>query len=208
MLEPFRRGCNLRARATPESALTAAPPSACELIATWREAGPRRWFAKDAAFDAALSERFGASHREAAGGRLSHWVETADGALAFVLLTDQLSRHLHRGSALAFATDPLARAAAEQALRRGFDRAAPVELRPFLYMPFEHAEDAATQARSVALFARYAQEAGDPRGFLRHALIHQEVIRRFGRFPHRNAMLGRTPSQAERLFLDGGGFAG
>lgn len=184
------------------------PPLAAELVAAWREAGHARWFAKDAGFDAALTARFGAAHRQASAGELAHWRETAQGALAFVLLTDQLSRHLHRDGALAFATDPLARSAADDALRRGFDRETPADLRPFLYMPFEHGEDPVAQARGVALFTHYAAEVGDPHGFLRYALVHQEVIRRFGRFPHRNAMLGRISTPAEEAFLKGGGFAG
>lgn len=188
--------------------MTAVPPLAAELIAAWRAAGHRKWFARDAAFDAALDAEFGAAHRQAATGAFADWVETAEGALALVLLTDQLSRNLHRGSALAFASDPLARAASEAALVRAVDKATPPILRPFLYMPFVHAEDAVLQARAVALFTPYAEESGDPREHRRYALIHQDVIRRFGRFPHRNAVLGRASTEAERRFLHDGGFAG
>lgn len=204
MLEALAAG----GQAPAPSGAPMAIATAAELVAAWRDAGPARWFAKAPDLDAELAARFGAAHRAATRGELGDWCETAQGGLAFVLLTDQLSRHLHRGGALAFAADPLARAAAEGALRRGFDRATPPDLRPFLYMPLEHAEDEVAQARAVALFARFAEETGDPRRFLRSALQHQEVIRRFGRFPHRNAVLGRTSTPAEEAFLRGGGFAG
>ncbi|MBE7219049.1 MAG: DUF924 domain-containing protein [Caulobacteraceae bacterium] len=188
--------------------MAATPPLAAALVGVWRQAGHKRWFAAAPAFDAELRDRFGAAATTAAAGGLADWSATAQGALAQVLLLDQLPRNLHRGSALAFAADPLARAAADAAILRGFDRETEPELRPFLYMPLEHAEDPIHQARSVALFSRYAQAGLDRRAWMRFALVHQEVIRRFGRFPHRNAALGRTPTPEETRFLAEGGFAG
>jgi len=174
-----------------------------DIIAFWRAAGPDRWYAKDEAFDAEIRERFGAVHAEAVAGRLDRWAETPEGALALLILLDQFSRNLHRGSARAFAADTRAREIAEAALGRGHDRAVPQEMRPFLYLPFMHSESLADQERSVVLF-----HAIPGRENLPYALDHRAIIRRFGRFPHRNAALGRHTSPAEAAFLESGGFAG
>src|SRR5665213_1211196 len=120
-----------------------------DVIAFWTQAGPRRWFAKDAAFDAELRARFETRHHAAARGELDAWAETAEGALALLLLLDQFPRNLWRGSAHAFATDPLARQIAESAVERGFDEALDPTLRQFFYLPFEHAEDLGDQERAV-----------------------------------------------------------
>lgn len=173
----------------------------------WREAGPARWFAKDAAFDAAIREGFEPLHHEAARGALSSWLDEAEGALALLLLTDQFPRNLYRGSAHAFATDPLARAVAAEALALGHDRMTEPALRPFFYLPFEHSEDPHDQARAVHLFTHHRDETGDEES-LRYALLHEELIRRFGRFPHRNLAFGRVTTPEEQAYLDGGGFAG
>ena len=125
--------------------------SPAEIVGFWRAAGPKQWFAKDDAFDAALRQRFEASHHAAARGELSDWAQTAEGALALLLLLDQIPRNIFRGTAHAFATDPLAQRIAEAAIDAGFDKAVEPTLRSFFYLPFEHAEDIALQARSVAL---------------------------------------------------------
>lgn len=179
------------------------------VIAFWRDAGPPRWFAADPVFDQAITDRFGHAHLLAARGALAAWEEQAQGALALLLLTDQFARNIHRGSAHAFATDEMARHIADRALARGFDRAVDLGLRAFFYLPFEHHEDAAAQARCVGLFEALAAEGGDPEGMgLRYARIHADIIARFGRFPHRNRVMGRLSTPEEIAFLADGGFAG
>lgn len=175
-----------------------------DVVAFWRDAGEKKWFNKDEAFDRLIAERFAALHGEAAAGRLSHWGESAEGALALILLLDQFSRNLFRGAAHAFAQDKMAVDVARKALDAGFDREVDPQLRLFFYMPFMHSEAIADQARCVSLFHELI---GATEG-LKYALEHAEIIRRFGRFPHRNAVLGRHTTPAERSFLDGGGFAG
>jgi uncharacterized protein (DUF924 family) len=176
---------------------------AAEILSFWREAGYDRWFKKDSAFDEEIRRRFLASYEAAAAGKLSGWELTADGALALLILLDQFPRNIFRGDARAFATDPLARAIAAGAVVRGFDSQVAKELRGFFYLPFEHSEYLADQERSVA----FNKAAGDANG-LKWAEIHADIIRRFGRFPHRNAVLGRTTTPEEQAFLDSGGFAG
>ena len=177
------------------------------MIAFWREAGTKRWFAADAAFDAAIRDGFAALHERAAAGRLAAWEEDASGALALILVTDQFPRNLYRHSAHAFATDELARNVADRALGRGFDRATEPMLRKFFYLPFEHHEDIASQARAVALFEKLAAETGETDN-LNWAKLHRDLIVRFGRFPHRNAVLGRLSTPEEAAYLTEGGFAG
>jgi len=177
--------------------------SATDVISFWREAGPERWFKKDAAFDDEIRERFLSLHEAAAAGKLSGWEHNADGALALLVLLDQFPRNMFRNDRRAFASDSLALAVAAGAIVRGFDSQAPKELRGFFYLPFEHSEDLADQERAVA----FHKAIGDADG-LKWAEIHADIIRRFGRFPHRNAMLGRATTPEEQAFLDGGGFAG
>jgi uncharacterized protein (DUF924 family) len=168
-----------------------------ELVDFWREAGFDRWFKADPAFDAAC-RAFLPAYEAAARGALSAWEETPDGALALVLLLDQFPRNLFRGTPRAWATDAAALSAAERAIARGHDRAIEPALRAFLYMPLMHAEELAAQERSVALFA----ELGIPVN-LEAAHEHHGLIRRFGRFPHRNPVLGRPETAAERDYLAG-----
>lgn len=177
------------------------------MIGFWREAGPKRWFVSDPEFDRLLAERFGAAHLAASRGELATWEDTPAGALALLILTDQFSRNLYRGSAHAFATDALARAVTARALARGFDQQTDVLMRQFFYLPFQHHEDAAAQARSLALYAQLAADGGDESG-LTYARIHADIITRFGRFPHRNAVMGRVSTPEEIAFLAEGGFAG
>ena len=174
-----------------------------DVVAFWIEAGPKRWFAKDAAFDALIRDRFEALHHAAAGRELDGWAQTADGALALLLLLDQFPRNLYRGSAHAFATDPLARKVAREAVEHGFDTAVAPALRQFFYLPFEHSEDLGDQDHAVAL----SMTSGDAH-LLKWARIHRDIIRRFGRFPHRNAALARTTTPEEQAFLSAGGFGG
>jgi len=181
----------------------AAQLKPADIIGFWRDAGPERWFNKDTAFDAEIRERFLAAHEAAAGGQSSAWEATAEGALALLILLDQFPRNMFRGTARAFATDPLARAIAAGALVRGFDAQVPADMRAFFYLPFEHSEDMADQERALALY----KASGDADG-LKWAELHADIIRRFGRFPHRNAVLGRATTPDEQAFLDGGGFAG
>ena len=158
------------------------------------------WFRKDAGFDAEVRERFGEAIEAALAGDFRSWTATPRGALARVLLLDQFTRNAYRGTPRAFAGDPQALATATEAIAAAFDRALrPVE-RWFLYMPFEHAEDTLAQQRSVSLFRDLADETGltDPVDW---AERHARVIERFGRFPHRNDILGRPSTPEEVAFL-------
>lgn len=159
-----------------------------------------RWFAPDPAFDDAIRKHFADALERAVRGELDGWAETAEGALALTVLLDQFPRNMFRGQARAFAADGKALAVARQALARGFDQAVPAMWRKFFYLPFEHAEDGEAQARSVALF----RGSGDARG-LRYAEMHKEIIDRFGRFPHRNRILGRASTPEEEAWLAAGG---
>jgi uncharacterized protein (DUF924 family) len=174
-----------------------------DILAFWRAAGPKKWFKKDPAFDAEIRERFLPAYEAALAGRLGEWEETPDGALALLLLLDQFPRNMFRGEARTYAADPLARAVADRAIARGFDRNAPTPERTFFYLPYEHSENLADQDRSVEL----ARASGDAEA-LKWAEHHAGIIRRFGRFPHRNALLGRNATAEEQAFLDGGGFSG
>jgi uncharacterized protein (DUF924 family) len=174
-----------------------------DIVSFWHDAGPDRWFAKDEAFDTEIRERFLMAHEAAAAGRLSAWESTAEGTLALLILLDQFPRNMFRDSARAFATGPLARSIAAGALVRGFDAQVPADMRSFFYLPFEHSEDMADQERALALY----KAAGNADN-LKWAELHADIIRRFGRFPHRNAVLGRVTTAEEQAFLDGGGFAG
>jgi uncharacterized protein (DUF924 family) len=173
------------------------------IVQFWITAGPPRWFARDDAFDAQFRARFLDAHYQAARRELDDWMDNAEGALALVILLDQLPRNCFRGSVHAYATDPLARKFAERAIRAGFDLLVDPRLRIFFCLPFEHSEDIADQRRSIALCGKLGDET-----YLRYAQLHLDVIARFGRFPHRNAVLGRKTTDAEQAFLDAGGFAG
>jgi uncharacterized protein (DUF924 family) len=172
------------------------------VLAFWREAGPDRWFKKDEAFDAEIRRRFLATYEAATAGALA-WDDSAEGALALVIVLDQFPRNMFRDSARAFAADPLARTVTTRAIARGFDQLIPVSERSFFYLPFEHSETLADQERCIAL----NRATGDADA-VKWADLHADIIRRFGRFPHRNKMLGRTTTPEEQAFLDSGGFAG
>ena len=178
-----------------------------EVLAFWfSDAARPRWFKKDPAFDDELRRRFATTVASATAGGLGAWEAEPESCLALVILLDQFPRNLHRDTARAFAADATARAVAAGAIERGFDRRTPPERRFFFYLPFEHSEDAADQRRSVALFRRLAEEATGTaadaaRERLDHAIRHQRIIERFGRFPHRNRVLGRESTAEEAAFL-------
>lgn len=167
----------------------------------------KAWFVKDAAFDRRIVERFGPTIERALRGELDAWAQTPSGALARILLLDQFTRNIFRGSARAFAGDQRALATAEEAVARGFDRELTARERWFMYMPFEHAENVKAQHRSLQLFGALAQEMGDDDPLV-WARKHAEVVFRFGRYPHRNAVLGRasTPEEEQYLREPGAGF--
>ena len=198
---------------------TALPTDAASALTTWfgheaidapvDVAHRKRWFASDPAFDRELAGRFGALIDAASAGELTAWEESARGALALVLLLDQFTRNVHRDQARAFVADPVARSVAERAIARGFDRALPFFPRSFMYLPFEHGETLALQDRAVALFQGLATDAPAAlaeaaAGLCHYAEQHRAVIARFGRFPHRNAVLGRESTPEETEFLKGG----
>lgn len=178
-----------------------------DIVGFWRSAGPRKWFAKDAGFDSMIALKFEQTHYRAAQRRYDKWAETPEGALALLILLDQFPRNLYRGTAHAFATDPLARTFARAALAAGHDQAVEAKLRPFFYLPFEHSESLADQEFCVELCAALQADSGDE-NTIKWALEHRDVIARFGRFPHRNAVLGRETTPEEQVFLDEGGFSG
>lgn len=161
----------------------------------------KMWFRKDAAFDALLRERFGALLDAACAGELDAWCATPEGALALVIVLDQFSRNCHRGTPRAFAADDKALAIARAMVASGDDLRLPiVEHRAFAYLPFEHAETAEAQRESLRLFGELAKDP-QAKGYYDYAVRHADVIARFGRFPHRNAQLGRESTQAEAAFL-------
>lgn len=174
-----------------------------DVLAFWRAAGYAKWFGKDDAFDAEIRARFLPTYEAAAAGRLSAWEAGAEGALALTIVLDQFPRNMFRGDARTYAADPAARALVKRALARGFDQAVPKELRSFMYLPLMHSETLADQEQSVALYRAH----GDPED-IKYAEAHADIVRRFGRFPHRNAILGRQTTPEEQTFLDGGGFKG
>ncbi|RWE29972.1 MAG: DUF924 family protein [Mesorhizobium sp.] len=168
----------------------------------WRDAGEDAWFEKNDAFDADFRSRFLDLHYAAARRECDDWSGHAEGSLALMILLDQFPRNCFRGTGHMFATDPLAKHFARKAVAAGHDVALEPEVRVFLYLPFEHSEDLADQDRSVELHTARAEFN------LKYALEHRDIIQRFGRFPHRNRMLGRETTAEEKAFLDDGGFSG
>ncbi|MCP3394308.1 DUF924 domain-containing protein [Bradyrhizobium sp. CCGB12] len=173
------------------------------ILAFWREAGGERWYKRDDAFDAEVRRRFLAVWQKAAAGEFASWEASDDGALALVIVLDQFPRNMFRGTPQAFASDAQARDVARRAIVRGVDRRVDPILLEFLYLPFMHSEHLADQLRCVALF-----QNTDNAENLKYAREHADIIQRFGRFPHRNRLLGRDTTEEEQAFLDGGGFAG
>ncbi|ARJ68377.1 hypothetical protein B0A89_00620 [Paracoccus contaminans] len=175
---------------------------AADITRFWiEEVGPRRWYDSDPGLDSMVRDRFRAAWDDA-GVLAPRWAATgAEGALAALILTDQLPRNMFRGDPRAFATDALARQIAAEAIAAGHDMTTPLPERQFFYMPFEHSEDLADQDRALALFAERM-----PGHALLHARLHRDTIARFGRFPWRNAALGRASTPAEQALLDAGGY--
>ena len=177
--------------------------TAAEVVSFWRGAGADRWWQKDDEFDREVRSKFLDLHEAAARGELAVWEDSAEGALASVILFDQFPRNMFRGSPHAFATDPLARAVAARAVARGFDQKIDPEMRQFFYLPFMHSEALVDQDRCCELY----EVLGDAE-LTKFAAIHRDIIAKFGRFPHRNRAFGRLTTPAEQDFLDAGGFAG
>jgi uncharacterized protein (DUF924 family) len=174
-----------------------------DVLAFWRAAGSERWYKRDDAFDAGVRERFLGLWQKALAGKLSSWESTDDGALALVILLDQFPRNMFRDDPKAYSSDALALEVAHRAIARGVDRRVEPELLEFLYVPFMHSEHLPDQLRCVELF----RPAGRPEN-LKYAEDHADIVRRFGRFPHRNRVLGRVTTPEEQAFLDQGGFSG
>jgi uncharacterized protein (DUF924 family) len=174
-----------------------------DVLAFWRAAGPEKWFDKDDDFDAAIREKFLATYEAAATGKLADWEAQPETALALAIVLDQFPRNMFRGDGRTYAADPLALAVAERAIAKGFDHKIPEGEKQFFYLPFEHSEKLEDQERSCEL----CRATGDAE-LLKWAQLHADIIRRFGRFPHRNIMLGRATTPEEQAFLDGGGFKG
>jgi uncharacterized protein (DUF924 family) len=175
-----------------------------DAIAFWKEDGPSKWFARDEFFDARFRERFELAHHAAARRELDFWAKTPEGSLALLILLDQFPRNVFRGTGHAFATDPLARMVAGQALEAGHDLQIEGDIRRFFYLPLQHSEDRADQAQQVELFQTRIERKPDDRW----AEHHRDIIARFGRFPHRNRALGRETMPEEQAFLDADGFRG
>lgn len=173
-----------------------------EVLAFWRHAGPEKWFSKDEAFDQDCRDRFMATYEAAARGDLNEWELTPEGALAVILLLDQFPRNMFRGQRETYKTDPAGLMAADRAIERGFDKKVEPELRRFFYLPFMHSESLRHQERSVTLNEALGEDS------LKWARHHCDIVARFGRFPHRNAMLGRETTPEEEAFLQEDSFRG
>ena len=169
----------------------------------WRAAGSKRWFEANEDFDREIRDRFLPAHEAAAAGKLTSWEETPEGALALLLLLDQFPRNMFRRTPRAFATDAQARDVTRRALARDFDQTFEPELRSFFYLPFMHSENLADQEYCVARYRALGNAEG-----IKYAEVHRDAIARFGRFPHRNEILGRDSTAEEIAYLEGGGFRG
>ena len=170
-----------------------------DVVTFWREAGPGKWFNGGDAFDEECRLHFADAHMAAARRELDGWMDTAEGALALLLLLDQIPRNIFRGSGHAFASDGLALHHAHRAIEAGHDAEVQPDLRAFMYLPFEHSERLEMQDRAIELMAPLSEN------LLGYARAHRDIIVRFGRFPHRNAALGRTSTPEEQAWLDAGG---
>lgn len=170
----------------------------------WASIGPKGWWTKDDNIDRQIIEKFSDTHAQATAGDLDHWAETADGALALIIVLDQFSRNMFRGDSKTFAQDAKALQLAKKAIGAGFDKRAMKELRLFFYLPYEHSESILDQKQSVLLMHSLGYNPDN----MKAVLEHREIIERFGRFPHRNTVLGRHTTPAEQAYLDSGGFKG
>lgn len=174
-----------------------------DILEFWLDVcGPKKWFAQDDALDQTIRDRFEPTWQAATEGKFALWLTYPGGVLAYVILTDQFPRNMFRGTDKAFCTDRAALTAAKSAIAKGWDLRIDPPARQFFYMPLEHSENLSDQDRAVRLTC----ERMDDADFMLHARAHREVIRMFGRFPHRNATLGRKSTAAEQAYLDGGGY--
>lgn len=174
-----------------------------DVLSFWREAGRDRWYRRDDTFDAAVRARYLELWQRASAGELSSWEASDDGALALTIVLDQFPRNMFRGDIRTYASDALAREVAGRAIDRGVDTRIDPALLEFLYLPFMHSEHLGDQLRCVELFRRTPNAEN-----LGYAEQHTDIVRRFGRFPHRNRILGRATTPEEQAFLDAGGFSG
>lgn len=175
-----------------------------EVLDYWLGAvGPDGWYAGGDDLDGEIAALFGPIWQAARDGNIEHWVDGAAGSLGYLIVCDQFSRNMHRGSALAFATDARARDAARRAIAAGWDMDAPEPERQFFYMPFEHSEDMADQDLALQYLTERVPSRPD---MALHARVHRAIIEKFGRFPYRNAALGRQSSEAEQQFIAQGGY--
>ena len=181
----------------------AREPAPADILKFWREAGRDRWYKHDDAFDAEVRQRYLDLWRKAAAGELSLWETTDDGALALTIVLDQFPRNMFRNDPQTYASDRQARDVAARAIDRGADKRIDLALLEFLYMPFMHSEHLPDQLRCIALFGATANTENRE-----YAEQHADIVRRFGRFPHRNRILGRATTPEEQAFLDAGGFSG
>ncbi len=181
--------------------MTSTPQEAQDVIAFWREAGPKKWFAKDSTFDIAFRDRFALLYSRASRGELEDWRVTPEGALAEIILLDQYPRNSFRDTPWAFATDQLAREATDALIESGHDTQIPEDIRPFAYMPYMHSESLSDQNLCVDLMTALNETNAH------HAKEHRKLIERFGRFPHRNEILGRDGTDEEKRFLAEGGYS-
>jgi uncharacterized protein (DUF924 family) len=182
-------------------------PQAKEVLEYWKSIGPQGWWRRSDEVDAEIVRRFGELHRRAAAGELDEWRSNADDCLALVILLDQFSRNMFRGDPRAFAADGLARAIADGAIQAGFDKIVDPDLASFFYMPFMHSEALADQERCIELFRAWAETLdGEARKRVENSVDfarrHRDIVQRFGRFPHRNALLGRASTPEELAFLE------
>ncbi|NTF30499.1 DUF924 family protein [Rhizobium skierniewicense] len=182
--------------------VTQTAMSAPDVLNFWKEAGPEKWFDKDAQFDTAFHDRFRELHFSAARRELGTWLDAADSSLALLLLLDQFPRNCFRRTAHMYATDPLARYYTQECLRRGHDMAVDAQLRIFLYLPLMHSEELEDQHLCCTLCEPLGER------YFPFAIEHRDIIERFGRFPHRNDVLLRQSTPEESTFLEEGGFSG
>jgi len=173
------------------------------VLTFWKDAGPKMWFTRDDGFDRDILMRFGALHQKAAAGKLADWQNEADSALALILVLDQFSRNLFRDDARSFAQDRQGLQVAKSFIAKGFYSQVDPSLGQFFYMPLMHSESILDQQACVCLFHATGRAEN-----LKYAILHRDIIARFGRFPHRNKVLGRATSSAEQAYLDEGGFSG
>jgi len=178
-------------------------PTPGDVLNFWFSAGPKKWFAREDAFDDTIRDRFLTLHGKAANGGIDQWAMNSEGTLALIIVLDQFSRNLYRNSPQAFATDEKALGLSQGLIAKRQDVEFSINVRLWIYMPFQHSENLEIQDRSIELFGTI----DDPEN-LKYAHIHRDIIQKFGRFPHRNQALGRTSSAEELKFLTDGGFAG